>query len=74
MTFLRCGPLDDLVQFAAVKPDTAALRTVIYLHLPAFGHDKIDSGTDGTFHFWYSPFSVATAPNGALLDMLGYRY
>lgn len=42
--------LNDLVQFAAVEPDTATLWTIINFYSLTFRHDEIDVGTDWTFH------------------------
>lgn len=46
--------LDDLVEFAAVKPYPAALRAIIDFDAGAFGHQQIGTGTHGTFHFGVS--------------------
>jgi hypothetical protein len=37
---LACAALDDLVELAAVEPDAAALRAVIYLDALALAHDQ----------------------------------
>ena len=47
---LRNGPLDDLVKFSPVKPDTATFRAVIDFDPLTFGHDQIDGTADWTFH------------------------
>ena len=43
------GALDDLVQFAAIKPDAPALRTIIDFNALAVGNDQ-DDITLWTFH------------------------
>ncbi len=45
---MRCRSLDDLVQFAAIQPDTAAFGAVIDLDPLALGHDQVRV-VDGAF-------------------------
>lgn len=40
---IPAGTLDDLVEFASIKPDAAALRTVIDLDTLAFAHHERDA-------------------------------
>lgn len=47
---LGSGALDDLVKFAPIKPDTAALRAVIDFHSLSIRHDEIDIITNWAFH------------------------
>ena len=49
----RCGAdgtLDDLVEFAPVKPDATAIRAVIDFNSLAFTHDEADVFTDWAVH------------------------
>ena len=45
------APLDDLVQFSAVKPNPAALRAIVDFDAEALGHQEIGGGTHRAFHF-----------------------
>jgi hypothetical protein len=47
---LGVRPLDDLVQFTPVKPDTPAFGTVIYFNSLAFCNFKIHSCAYRAFH------------------------
>lgn len=42
--------LDELVELPPVKPNPAALGTIINLDPGTLGHDEIGSGTHWTFH------------------------
>lgn len=43
-------PLDDLVEFASVKPDPTALRTIVDFDTLAFRHDELHIFTYWTMH------------------------
>jgi hypothetical protein len=47
---LSLAALDDLVEFAAIEPNAAALRAVIHFNALAFGRHQGAFLADGTFH------------------------
>ena len=62
-----CRPFNQLVEFTAIKPNTAALGAVVNFNALAFGHQQAGVRADGAFHrvpsrkvepstrFWNSP-------------------
>lgn len=46
------GALNDLVEFAAIKPDATALRAIIDLYALPLGHDERGIDTCGAFHLF----------------------
>jgi hypothetical protein len=44
-----CGAVYELVQLAAIQPDSAAFGTVVDLHAGSVGDQK-DGTVNGTFH------------------------
>jgi hypothetical protein len=42
---------DDLIQFAAIQPHTAALRAIVDFDSLAHGHQQIRGGASWAFHF-----------------------
>jgi hypothetical protein len=52
---LSIRPLDDLVYFTPVKPDTAALWAIVDFNTLSFRDNKINSIADWAFHGKFSP-------------------
>lgn len=50
LSFIFISPLDDLVEFAAIEPNTTALGAVVDLDALPLTHDQIGLLADGTFH------------------------
>jgi hypothetical protein len=48
-------PLDDFVYFTPVKPDAAALGTIVYFSTLSFSDNKINRIADWAFHGNLSP-------------------
>ena len=46
----RGRPFNQLVEFAPIKPDAAALGTVVDFNALAFGHQEVGVGANGAFH------------------------
>lgn len=46
----RGRPLNQLVEFAPVEPDTPTLGTVVDFNALAFGHQKVGVWANGAFH------------------------
>jgi len=51
----RIRPLNDLVYFAPVKPDTAALGAIVDFNTLSFRDNKINRIADWAFHGKFSP-------------------
>ena len=49
-TRARGRPFNQLVEFAPIKPDAAALGTVVDFNALAFGHQEVGVGANGAFH------------------------
>lgn len=50
---------DDLVEFAAIQPDSTAFRAIIDFDSLSLGHHQINTSTDWTIHK-FAPFNEIT--------------
>jgi hypothetical protein len=46
----RGRPLNQLVEFTPVEPNTPTLGTVVYFNALALGHQEVGIGANGAFH------------------------